>query len=79
MQTSSSLWLPVDGKRYQRYSKPIEKPLVDERQYELIKLQNELQVLLVSDPTLDLAAVALDVGVGHMSDPVGNTKLDEPV
>ena len=56
---------------YWRYSNPIEIPLVDERKYELIRLEsNELEVLLVSDPTVDRAAISLDVGVGHMSDPV---------
>jgi insulysin len=44
---------------------------VDERKYELIRLKsNDLEVLLVSDPTVDRAAISLDVGVGHMSDPV---------
>jgi hypothetical protein len=56
---------------YWRYSNPIEIPSVDERKYQLIRLQsNDLEVLLVSDPTVDRAAISLDVGVGHMSDPV---------
>ena len=32
-------------------------------------LENGLKVILVSDPTTDKAAAAMDVNVGHMSDP----------
>ncbi|PVG04445.1 hypothetical protein CPB86DRAFT_778728 [Serendipita vermifera] len=60
-------WIKHDG--YWKYNKQIEKPLLDDRSYELIRLDNELQVLLVSDPGADLAGVSLDVGVGHMADP----------
>jgi secreted Zn-dependent insulinase-like peptidase len=55
---------------HSRFRNEIEKPQLDERLYSLIKLPNELQVLLISDPTTDLAGVSLDVGVGHMADPV---------
>jgi hypothetical protein len=65
---SSGEWTRYD--RYWKYDKPIEKPLLDDRSYELLRLDNELQVLLVSDTTADLAGVSLDVGVGHMADPV---------
>jgi insulysin len=51
-------------------SKPIEKPETDDRDYRLIKLQNGLQALLIHDPKADKAAAAMDVGVGHLSDPV---------
>jgi insulysin len=44
-------------------------PQCDEREYRLIKLENELQVLLISDQTADKAAAALDVRVGHFQDP----------
>jgi insulysin len=47
----------------------ISKPDLDDRNYLVIKLTNDLQVLLVSDPTTDKAAAALDVNVGHLSDP----------
>ncbi|PFH32896.1 rhoptry metalloprotease toxolysin TLN1 [Besnoitia besnoiti] len=47
----------------------IDKPNTDERSYRYVKLQNNLSVLLVSDPEADLAAAALDVNVGSYFDP----------
>jgi len=52
------------------FVKPIEQSLNDDRLYRLIRLQNDLEVLLVQDPTVDKSAAALDVHVGHLSDPV---------
>lgn len=40
----------------------------------LIVLRNGLEALLVSDPTLDKAAVSCSVGVGHLSDPVSQAE-----
>ncbi|KAF9428230.1 Insulinase (Peptidase M16) [Podila epigama] len=51
------------------FTRPIEKSLNDEREYRLILLNNSLQVLLIHDPTADKAAAAMDVHVGHLSDP----------
>ncbi|CAG8640586.1 6728_t:CDS:10, partial [Acaulospora colombiana] len=62
-------WTKHDG--YWKYNKSIEKPLLDDRSYELIRLDNDLQVLLVSDPSADLAGVSLDVG-GTEDFPVEN-------
>ncbi|KAJ3113502.1 Insulinase (Peptidase M16) [Phlyctochytrium bullatum] len=45
------------------------RPDVDDRQYEHLTLPNGLQALLVSDPTTDKAAAAMDVNVGHLCDP----------
>lgn len=45
-------------------------PSRDERKYEVIRLANELEVLLVSDTTTDKAAAALDVHCGNLSDPI---------
>ena len=42
----------------------------DERNYRGLVLENGMKVVLVSDPTTDKAAAALDVNIGHMSDPV---------
>jgi len=50
-------------------SDDIRKPPCDERAYRYIKLPNQLQVLLVSDPTADKAAASMDVAVGHACDP----------
>lgn len=47
----------------------------DPRHYESFQLSNQLQVLLVSDPTTDKAAAALDVHVGSGSDPKGREGL----
>jgi insulysin len=41
----------------------------DKRLYRGLELSNHMKVLLVSDPTTDKSAAALDVNVGYMSDP----------
>ncbi len=47
---------------------PVKSPN-DSRNYESFKLPNKLRVLLISDPTSDKAAAALDVHVGSASEP----------
>ena len=42
----------------------------DERNYRGLVLENGMKIVLVSDPTTDKAAAALDVNIGSMSDPV---------
>ncbi len=42
----------------------------DKRQYETLKLDNQIEVILVSDPTLEKSAAALSVGVGMLHDPM---------
>ena len=42
----------------------------DKRTYRGLVLGNGMKILLVSDPTTDKAAAALDVNIGHMSDPI---------
>ncbi|KAI7901194.1 Metalloenzyme, LuxS/M16 peptidase-like protein [Cokeromyces recurvatus] len=54
---------------YFLYTKPLEKPDNDDREYRLIRLLNKLEVLLISDPDTDRASAALDVHVGSFSDP----------
>ncbi|CAO3567293.1 unnamed protein product [Mortierella alpina] len=51
------------------FTKPIESSANDERHYRLIRLSNDLEVLLIHDATADKSAAALDVHVGHLSDP----------
>ena len=46
-----------------------EKSANDSREYRHITLANKMQILLVSDPETDKAAAAMDVAVGHFSDP----------
>ncbi|XP_065349180.1 insulin-degrading enzyme-like [Cloeon dipterum] len=47
----------------------ITKSQEDKRDYRGLILDNELRVLLISDPETDKAAAALSVNVGYMSDP----------
>ncbi|KAG0145837.1 hypothetical protein CROQUDRAFT_45305 [Cronartium quercuum f. sp. fusiforme G11] len=54
---------------YQLFNLPIIRSDNDKREYRLIKLENQLQVILVHDPNADKAAAALSVNVGHLSDP----------
>ena len=41
----------------------------DDRSYAIYKTSSGLTCLLVSDPTTDKASAAMDVRVGHFSDP----------
>lgn len=66
--TNDSDW--QNNQDYFIYTKPLEKPANDEREYRLIKLLNQLEVLLISDPDTDRASASLDVHVGSLSDPV---------
>ena len=45
------------------------KSAADAREYRTITLPNKLTVLLASDPVTEKSSAALDVGVGHFSDP----------
>ncbi|KAH8883241.1 a-pheromone processing metallopeptidase ste23 [Thozetella sp. PMI_491] len=46
----------------------LEKPLVDNRTYCVVRLPNDLEALLVHDPTTDEAGACMDIDVGSMSD-----------
>ena len=50
-------------------SDTMEKPLLDNRSYRVIRLPNRLEILLIHDPDTDKAAAAMDVNVGSFSDP----------
>ncbi|KAG8889415.1 Insulinase (Peptidase M16) [Tulasnella sp. 332] len=71
--TNISDWATVNDvsgrKAYEVYTKPLEKGQLDDGEYRYIKLPNALEALLISDPKADKAAAALDVEVGHLSDP----------
>lgn len=61
--------LPVRGQKpVQRVTDQLEKPSLDDRTYRVIRLPNELEVLLVHDPETDKASAAMDVHVGAFSD-----------
>ncbi|VDO93362.1 unnamed protein product [Soboliphyme baturini] len=47
----------------------ITRSVEDKRSYRALLLKNALKVLLISDPTTDKSAAALDVNVGHLMDP----------
>ncbi|POR34837.1 Putative zinc protease, partial [Tolypocladium paradoxum] len=49
----------------------LEKPSLDDRDYRVVRLENDLEVLLVHDPETDKASAALDVNVGNFSDEDG--------
>jgi len=56
--------------RVQVLSSKVEKPELDDRSYRLIRLEdNNLEALLVHDPKTDKSSAAMDVHVGHLSDP----------
>lgn len=40
-----------------------------DREYRYLVLENELSVVLVSDPTVKTAAAAMDVAIGSFDDP----------
>ena len=44
-------------------------PISDKRSYRGLKLTNDLTALVISDPTTDRSAAALDVHVGYLQDP----------
>ncbi|KAI0480517.1 ubiquitin carboxyl-terminal hydrolase-like protein [Xylariaceae sp. FL0804] len=46
----------------------LEVPSLDDRQYRVVRLPNQLEALLVHDPDTDKASAALDVNVGAFSD-----------
>lgn len=52
----------------------IQKSEKDDRDYKLIRLENGLRAMLIHDATADKAAASLDVGVGHLYDPVGGNQ-----
>eukprot|EP00501_MAST-03F_sp_TOSAG23-6_P001249 GSMAST32.ASY1.ANO1.1295.1 assembled CDS len=47
----------------------VKKAKRDDRTYKYITLSNKLEVLLVSDPSTDVAAASMSVGVGSLCDP----------
>ena len=53
----------------QRIAERLEKPELDDRDYRVIKLPNELEALLVHDPNTDKASASVNVKVGAFSDP----------
>jgi insulysin len=48
----------------------LETSSLDDRSYRVIKLENQLEVLLVQDADTDKASAAMDVNVGNFSNPL---------
>ncbi|CAN6669000.1 A-factor-processing enzyme [Trichomonascus vanleenenianus] len=47
----------------------LERPSLDDREYRVITLPNQLEALLIHDPEIDKGSAALDVNVGSFADP----------
>ncbi|GAA5876509.1 hypothetical protein JCM8547_009411 [Rhodosporidiobolus lusitaniae] len=54
---------------YAVFKGEIERSPNDDRSYRMLLLANGMEVTLISDPKTDKAAAAMDVKVGHLSDP----------
>ncbi|EEP79149.1 hypothetical protein UREG_03995 [Uncinocarpus reesii 1704] len=52
----------------ERVADDVEKPVVDDRSYRVIRLANKLEALLVHDPNTDKASASVNVNVGNFSD-----------
>lgn len=54
----------------ERVTDQLETPSLDDRVYRVIRLPNQLEVLLVHDPETDKASASMDVNVGNFSDEI---------
>jgi insulysin len=52
----------------ERITDQLEKPALDDREYRVIRLPNQLEALLVHDPDTDKASASMNVNVGNFSD-----------
>lgn len=55
----------------ERVADQLETPSLDDRVYRVIRLLNQLEVLLVHDLETDKASASMDVNVGNFSDDIG--------
>lgn len=70
-QTPAALDSPLREHRHrpvERLTDRLETPSLDTRSYRVIRLPNQLEVLLVHDAETDKASAAMDVNVGNFSD-----------
>jgi insulysin len=73
-QTPATLGSPLREPRHrpvERLTDRLETPSLDDRSYRVIRLPNQLEVLLVHDADTDKASAAMDVNVGNFSDEEG--------
>lgn len=61
---------PAQSPRATVVTDALERPVLDDRLYRVVQLANNLEALLICDPTADRAGAALDVNVGAFQDPV---------
>ena len=73
MTNMSQPQTPEDRRKSIRITDKLEIPSIDTRKYRVIRLHNQLEVLLVHDADTDMASAAMDVNVGCFSD-----ELDMP-
>lgn len=66
---ASSSSSPSEAAPYALFTRDLERSLLDDRQYRIVRLGNGLEALLIHDPTTDKSSAAMDVRVGHLSDP----------
>ena len=66
---SGNLWKDHEA-GYKVFVGSIEKPDLDERNYQILELKNGLKAVLVHDPLADKSAACLRVAVGSLYDPV---------
>jgi hypothetical protein len=70
-QTPAMLGSPLREHRHrpvERLTDTLETPSLDDRSYRVIRLPNQLEVLLVHDADTDKSSAAMDVNVGNFSD-----------
>ncbi|KAL5322523.1 hypothetical protein ACEPPN_010496 [Leptodophora sp. 'Broadleaf-Isolate-01'] len=70
-QTPAALDSPLREHRHrpvERLTDSLETPSLDNRSYRVVRLPNQLEVLLVHDAETDKASAAMDVNVGNFSD-----------
>jgi insulysin len=76
MSSSENDWKLSENGQHYTFTKPLLKSDNDDRDYRLIRLSNKLEVLLIHDKDTDKSSAALDVHVGHLSDPVSKKKKE---
>lgn len=69
-EIQSSLGSTTSPAPFAVYTKPLEMSSLDDRKYRLIRLENGLEAMVIHDPETDKSSAAMDVRVGHLSDPI---------
>ncbi len=67
---STQTTAPEPANQVQQTQAAVVKSPNDDREYKVITLPNQLEVMLVSDPSTEKSAASLSVGVGLLQDPM---------